>query len=126
MKHRISTVIIITSLLGFASCAYLQTAQKNATAWSNTPGGKVTLATVQTAANLFEPQYAGVLGVAINSLQTATVPTPAAAQSIIASVTGAGQSDAKVATLAAAVISAASQAPTPNQGLAAAAATVNK
>lgn len=110
----------------FASCAALQTDLGKAQAWSKTPGGSAVLGGVQLAASLFAPEFSGVIGMAINSLQTnSTVPTLAKAQVRIAGATGESPSSPDVKQLAAAVVAAASSAPTPAAGLQAAANTVS-
>lgn len=118
-------VFFLASLLSLAACSTIETDEQKLSAWSNTNGGKTVLAGVDTAAALFAPAYAGLIGEAIYSLQSGTIPTPAATASILASVTGNSRTAAKVTVLASAVIQAAQQAPTPNIGLSAAAATVN-
>ena len=96
--------------------------------WNQSTEGKLVLDKVKTASAAFTPQYAGVIGLGIDSLEsggTGTVPDPAAMQQTLASVTGSSADSAKILALAEAVDAVAHSAPTPNAGLNAAAATIN-
>lgn len=108
-------------LLLLASCSTLQKVQT----WSNSPTGVAVLSDVKVAAALFAPQYAGVIGLGINSLQTGVVPTGIQAQTELASVTGSSPTEQKVLQLATAVVASAQTAPTAAIGLQAAANTVS-
>jgi hypothetical protein len=118
----------------FAMVAILQcscaTEVASAKKWISSPSGKATLGIVAAAATAFAPQYAGVIGLGLNSLQAAAgVPTPmpttAQLQSTIASVTGNSATATKVVGLASAVLQAVQNAPTPAIGLAQSAVVVN-
>lgn len=117
------TILNLSSLLvipiALASCAWLQS-----------PTGKAVLSLGELAADLYAPQYAGVIGLAVNSLETPagqpqTIPSVAQVQGVIASVTGTAPTDTKAATLAVAVLKTVQAASTPNAGLATAAAQIN-
>ncbi len=119
--------LLLPLLALFASCATLESDLAKAKAWSRTPGGSATLGGVQLAATLFAPEFAGVIGLGINSLQSGdTAPTLAKAQVRLAGVTGESPTSSAVKTLALAVVQAATSAPTPAAGLQAAANTVSK
>lgn len=117
--------LTLTPLLILASCAQLESTAAKVKTFSTSPTGEALLTAVQIAANVFEPQYAGIIGQGINSLQTGTLPTAAQAQTELAAVTGKSATDQKVVALATAVIAAAQQAPTPAVGLQAAANVVS-
>lgn len=127
MKQILSILLIALLLPG---CATTNPTVAKVQAWNQSPGGQATLGLVATAAELYAPQYAGVIGLAANSLMAPqgspqSVPTAAQLTSAFASVTGSKTTDPRIATLASAVLKAAQTAPSPNAGLAQAAATVN-
>lgn len=133
MKHirsfactlNIVTLIVIAALIQFGCAQFAQVKT-----WAASPQGTAILNTVAIAADVFGPQYAGVIGLGINSLEAPTgtpqaVPSSSQIQTALASVTGNSTTSKNIATLASAVLAAATTAPTPNAGLAQAAVAVN-
>ncbi len=114
--------------LPFVGCESLNPTVAKVNAWNQSDSGKLVLDKVKTAASAFGPQYAGVIGLGIDSLESGgagAVPDPTAMQQTLASVTGNSANAAKILALAEAVDAVAHSAPTPNAGLNAAAATIN-
>lgn len=120
MKNLLLNILATISVpIALASCAWLQS-----------PTGKAIISLGELAGDLYAPQYAGVIGIAVNSLETPAgqpqvIPTVAQAQAAIASVTGTAPTDTKAATLAVAVLKTVAAASSPNAGLFTAAAQIN-
>lgn len=115
----LNAVSLLIIPIAFASCAWLQS-----------PTGKAIISLGELAGDLYAPQYAGVIGIAVNSLETPAgqpqvIPTVAQAQAAIASVTGTAPTDTKAATLAVAVLKTVAAASSPNAGLFTAAEQIN-
>lgn len=131
LKSKLSIVIVLSLVfLGFAlscmsGCAQLQTAQTSAQAWSNSQEGQIVLAGVKVAAAAFEPQFAGVIGQAIDSVQTGKIPSASVIAAAVGAATGNSPTASKVAAIASAVVAAAQSAPSPVAGMNAASAAVN-
>lgn len=125
-------LIYILPIVLFASCANLQTAQKATQAWSNTTDGKVILTSVKVAAQAFGQPYAGIIGRAIDSVQTGKIPAASVIADAIDAATGYDPENAsKISTLVTAVIAAAQSTQnnpaikSPIVGMNAASAAVN-
>lgn len=123
----------IAAIVGLALLASCSTTQEEAIqadvakaqTFAASPDGQILIAGVQAASSAFAPEYAGVIGVGLSSLETGKMPTASALANTIASVTGSSATSSKVAGIVSAVAGAINAAPTPNAGLVAAAAAVN-
>lgn len=120
-------ILITISIITLGACAgtALQSDAGKVAAWNASPAGVATLSTVGAIAGTIEPEYAGVIGQAVNSLETGSLPSVLTAATAIAVQSGLSAKDAKVVSLASAVVSAAATAPNVNAGLAAAAVAIN-
>lgn len=132
MKTKLAIIAICALYAGCASApngqsplASLQSTKAKVIAFNHSPDGIATLTAVADTASTFEPQYAGVIGLGLDSLIGSTPPSEKTLATTLASVTGKSASDSKVVALTGAVLQVLQKVPAP-VALNAAANTISK